>query len=155
AAGRAVADGLVVGECAPVAGQGAWVLAHRAKLAAVRAGLLGGEGLGLLLQEGGEWAFGESAGGGLGNLLQGEQIDVQPRSGVAEGTAGDNLAPLGGQIADVLEFFGCQWRSAHGLPCLGLAPSDVSGRSGPFYRKARRQAKPVLASTETGASGLR
>ena len=139
-------DGFAVGEGAAVADQRAWLVGDRAQLAAGGAGVVGGEGLGLLLQEGGEGALGQAAGGGGGDLFQGEQIDVQAGAGVTEGAAGDDLAPLGRQITDILEFFGCESRSGHGLSCLGVTPSDVEGLSCPFYRKVLHPAKPVLAS---------
>jgi hypothetical protein len=102
-----VAEGLVIGEGAPVAaGQGAGFVGERAEVAAVGAGLLGREGLGLLLQEGGEGALGQAAGGGSGDLFEGEQIDVQARAAVPEGTPGHNFPPLGGEVADFLEFLG-------------------------------------------------
>src|SRR5437868_2872244 len=118
-----MADGLAISERAAVAGQGARLVADGTQLSAVGAGALRGEGLGLLLQEGGEGALGQAAGSGAGDLLQGEQINVQAGPGVPEGTAGDNFAPLGGGVADVLEFLGCQARGGHEQSCLGLAPS--------------------------------
>jgi len=128
-----MADGFAVSDGAAVAGHGARLAAHGARLSAVGAGPIGGKGLGLLLQEGGEGALGQAAGGGRGDLLQGEQIDVQAGPGVAEGAAGDNLAPLGGGIADVLEFLGCQMRGGHEQSCLGLTPSDRGAFLQPFY----------------------
>jgi hypothetical protein len=72
-----VGDGRAVGQRAAAAGQGAWLLAHRAQSAAGRAGVLAGQGAGLLLQQGAEGALGQAAGGRVGDLLQGGEIDVQ------------------------------------------------------------------------------
>jgi hypothetical protein len=142
-----VAEGLLIGEGAPVAaGQGAGFVGDRAEVAAVGAGLFGREGQGLLLQEGGEGALGQAAGGGGGDLFEGEQIDVQARAGVSESTPGNNFPPLGGQIADFLEFLGAYLGSGHGLPCLGVTPKHVEGHPFPFYGKGLSPAKPVLAS---------
>jgi hypothetical protein len=69
-----------------------------AGLLAIRTGLLVGEGLGLLLQQGAEGALQQPLGGGLGSLLEGEQIDVERGAGVAEGPAGKDFAPLGGEV---------------------------------------------------------
>ena len=88
------------------------------------AGELRREGLGLLLQEGGERAVEQSAGGGDGDPFQGGQVGVEAWAGVAEGASGHDLAPAGRHITDILEFFGGEWRSGHALPCLGLAPKD-------------------------------
>jgi hypothetical protein len=64
------------------------------------------EGLGLLAEQGGEGALEHSLGGGLGGLLQGEQVGVQRGAGLAERPAGNDLAPLGREITEVLEFLG-------------------------------------------------
>ena len=89
-----------------VAGEGAWLVADRAQPSATGAGLLGRQGLGLQLQEGAEGALGQAAGGGSGDLLEGEQIDVEARAAVPEGTPGHNLPPPGGQVVDFLEVLG-------------------------------------------------
>jgi len=86
--------------------------------AAVRTRLLLPEGIGLLFQEGGEGAFGESGRGGGCHLLQGGEIKVESGPLVAEGPAGDNFAPLGGQRADVLEVLGRNLRACHRQSCL-------------------------------------
>jgi hypothetical protein len=82
------------------------LVADGAELAAVRAGLFGRQGLGLLFQEGSEGALGQTAGGSVGDLFQGEQIDVQAGASVPESTPGNNFAPLGPQVTDFLEFLG-------------------------------------------------
>jgi hypothetical protein len=69
-----------------------------AGLLAVRTGLLVGEGPRLLPQQGAERALQQPLGGGLGGLLEGEQIDVERGAGVAEGPAGNDFAPLGGEV---------------------------------------------------------
>src|SRR5438045_4764410 len=76
---------------------------HGAGAAAVGAGLLRAEGLGLVLQGGGERAFGQSGGGRGGELLQGGEIEVEAGAGVTEGPAGDDFAPLGSESTDILE----------------------------------------------------
>lgn len=76
------------------------------ELLAVRTGLGVGQGLGLLFEERGERALEQPLGGGLGGLLQAEQIGVQGRTGIAEGAAGNNLAPLGSEVTEILEFLG-------------------------------------------------
>ena len=81
-------------------------VADRAELAAGRAGLGVAEALGLLgggLLEG---AGGQAAGGGDRDLFHGVQIDVEAGAVVAEGVADDNLAPLAGQVVDLLEVLG-------------------------------------------------
>jgi hypothetical protein len=78
-----------------------------AQLLAGRTGLRVGQGLGLLGQQGGEGALEQPLRGGLGGLLEGEQVGVQGGAGVAEGAPGNDFAPLGGEVTDVLEFLGC------------------------------------------------
>jgi hypothetical protein len=86
--------------------------------AASRAGLLRAEGVGLLFQEGGEGAFGESSSGSGGNLLQGGEVAIEAWSRVAEGPSGNNFTPLGGQIADVPEVLGGDMLPCHKLSYL-------------------------------------
>jgi hypothetical protein len=141
-----VADRFAVAEGTALADQGACFLVNRAALAAVGTGGVGGEGLGLLLQEASERPLGQSPGGGRGDLFEGGQVGVEAGAGIPEGPARHNFAPLGRQVTDILEFLGSQLRSGHRLSCLEVAPSDVEGLFFPFYRKVVRPAKPVLAS---------
>jgi hypothetical protein len=136
-----VADRLVVRERAAAAGQGAGLVADRAELAAARAGGFGGKGLGLLLQQRREGALGQAAGRGVGDLLQGKQIDVETRSGVAEGAAGNNSPPLGGQVTYILEFLGGEFGSGHQLSCLALASRNGEVFVQLFYRRVLQLAK--------------
>lgn len=54
---------------------------------------------GLAFEEEPEGALVEAGGGGLGDLLHEIQIDIEIRAVVAEGAAGDDLAPAGGEVA--------------------------------------------------------
>jgi hypothetical protein len=60
----------------------------------------------LLAEQDAEGALGEAGGGGAGDVLQGLEIGIRARAGVAEGAAGDDLAPLGGEVTDFLEVLG-------------------------------------------------
>ena len=93
-------------ELAAVEGQEALLATQRAEAATVGAGLLLGQGVGLLAEKNREGPFADTSGGGAGDFLHGVEIDVLARAGVAEGTAGDDLAPLGGEATDLLEFLG-------------------------------------------------
>lgn len=86
--------------------EGAVFPSHEARPATGGARLLLAEGSSLLFQEGRESALGEPGRGRSGELFQGREGGVEPGSGLAEGPAGDNLAPLGGQITDLLEVLG-------------------------------------------------
>jgi hypothetical protein len=77
-----------------------------AEASAGGAGLLLPQPLGLLAQEGGEGSLGESGGGGRDDLFHDVEIDIEPGSVVAEGGSGNDLAPTGGEFADLLEFLG-------------------------------------------------
>jgi hypothetical protein len=82
--------------------------------------LFGSQGLRLLFEAGLQGPFGQAGGGGLGNLLQGVQIDVEPGAGVAEGPSGDDFAPLGGEVPQFLELLGGELASRHGVSCAGV-----------------------------------
>jgi hypothetical protein len=116
-----VAHGLVEGELTAFDGQGAGFGADRAKAATVGAGLLRGEGLGLLLREGGEGTLGQATSGSGGNLLQGHKVDVSARAGLAEGATSDDFSPADGQVMDLLEFFSRELALRHGHSCPVLA----------------------------------
>jgi hypothetical protein len=88
-----------------------------------------------LFQEGGEGAFGEPGGGRGRDLLQGGEIEVEARPVVAEGPSGDNLAPLGGQITDVLEVLGGEWSACHRRSCLQVTENGGNGLSLLLYSK--------------------
>jgi hypothetical protein len=100
--------------------QGPGLPSHGAGAPAVGAGLLRAEGLGLLLQGGGESAFGQAGGGGGGELLQGGEIEVEAGAGVPKGPASDNLAPLGGESTDILEVLGREGLACHRPSWLGV-----------------------------------
>jgi hypothetical protein len=57
----------------------------------------------LPFEEIGEGSFGESGGGGIGDLFHGVEIGVASWSVVAEGSSANNFAPIGGEVADFLE----------------------------------------------------
>jgi len=69
----------------------------------------------LLLQEQLEGSFGESLGGGGGDLLEGAEVDIESGAVVAEGPSGDDFAPLGGEVAELVKFGRGEWWSAHGV----------------------------------------
>jgi hypothetical protein len=78
-------------------------MSDRAETTAVGAGLLFGECLGLPLEEDGQSALGQAGGGGGGELLHGGELEAFAGAGfIAEGSAGDDIAPAGGQLADLL-----------------------------------------------------
>ena len=73
------------------------------------AGLLVRQGVGLPLQQALQGAFDQPGGGGLGDALQGGQIELDS---VVAGAAGDDFAPLGGQVVQFLQFGGGEVRCA-------------------------------------------
>jgi hypothetical protein len=101
--------------------EGAFLTAYWAQPPAAGAGLLRAQRLGLLVEEGLQGALGEPLGRGVGDLLHGAEIDVEPRAVVAEGAAGDDLAPLGGQAAEFVEFLGGEGAACHDASSLGVA----------------------------------
>jgi hypothetical protein len=141
-----VADGFVVSELAPRDIQGAVLPAHRTKLLALGAGVLGAERLGLLLQEGGEGPFRQAGSRGRGDLLHGLEIDLQARAGLAEGATGNDFAPLGSEFTDFLELLRGDLRACHGWSCLVLTRTALVGFLLPLYQPALSSAKGFLAS---------
>jgi hypothetical protein len=91
------------------------------------------EGLGLLFQEGAEGALGEAGRGGAGELLHSVEVGVQAGASVAEGPAGDDFAPAGGEVTDFLEEFGGKFTVRHGRYRLVLAAKVPEGLPGPLY----------------------
>jgi hypothetical protein len=100
-----------------------------AQSAAVGTGLLQAESLGLLLQGGRERAFGEPGGGRGGELFQGGEIEVEARAVGTESPSGDNFAPLGGQVTDVLEVLGRKFAACHRQSCLRVVENGDNGLS--------------------------
>jgi hypothetical protein len=96
----------------------AWLAAEGAKPPAIGTGQLLAQGLGLLFKEGLHSPFGEAGGGGLGDLLHGGEIDVESGSVVAEGASGDNLAPLGSEAAEFLDFVEGEGAVCHDASCV-------------------------------------
>jgi hypothetical protein len=141
-----VAQRFALGELPAVESQWPFLLANGAGAAAVGAGLLGAEGIGLLSEQDGEGALGESGGGGAGNVLHGLENDVGAGARVAEGAAGNAFAPLGGEITDFLEFLGRELAPRHGLSCLILARMKGYAFLLPLYVPALCWTKLFMAS---------
>ena len=141
-----MADRLVLGEPAPVKGQRPGRASDGAGPAAVGAGLLLPQGVGLLAQQGREDPLGQPAGGGAGDVFHGLEIDIEARAGIAEGTPGDDFAPPGGAFTDILEFLGRKLATRHGLSLLELTPWGGNAFLPPLYALALWRTKLFLAS---------
>jgi hypothetical protein len=76
--------------------------------------------VGLLFEQGLESALGQPRGGGARHLFHGVEIHLQSRTVIAEGAAGDDFAPTGGEVADFLEVSGGKLTTRHGESCLVL-----------------------------------
>jgi two-component system, NtrC family, sensor histidine kinase HydH len=100
----------------------------------------------LLLQQRGEGALGEAGRRGAGELLHGLEVGVQAGAAVAEGAAGDNFAPAGGQIADFLEEFRGKFTMRHGRYRLVLAAEGPEEFLSPLYDTRLGVAKLLMAS---------
>jgi hypothetical protein len=108
-------------------GERAGVWLGGTELAALGAQLFGGEFAGLLFEEQLEGSLGQSVCGGVGDLLEGAEVDVESGSVVAEGPLGDDLAPLGSESAELAEFLGRESRGRHGSSCLHVASIAAPG----------------------------
>lgn len=85
-----------------------------AEPATVRAGLLVRQALGLLFQEQLERSLGQPLCGNGGDLLHRSEVDIQTRPGIAEGSLGNDFAPLGRQRPESVKFLRRKTRSRHG-----------------------------------------
>jgi hypothetical protein len=112
AAGRAVAGGLVQGELAPLDLQGALPAADGAEGAAVGAGLVFPQALGLLLDQAAQGALGKPPGRRGGHLLHGGQVDLQAGALLPEGPPGHDFSPPRRQLIDFPEVLGADLRAA-------------------------------------------
>jgi hypothetical protein len=80
-----------------------------------------GERLRLLLQGSGQGSLGQTSRRGAGDLLHGVEVNIQARTVVAKGAAGNDFAPTGGKVTDLLQLFGSELASWHGVSCLVVA----------------------------------
>ena len=123
--------------------QGAVLAGNRAEAAALGAGLLGTQGVGLTLQEGFEGALDETLGGGLGDLLHSIEIEVE---GVVAGASGDDLTPLSSEVVEFLQFVGGQLAAWHDASCLEVETITGSDFPSSPYPSRRRCAKLFMTS---------
>jgi hypothetical protein len=98
----------------------AFLPAEGTRPSAVGTGLLLAQSGGLLLEEGLQGALGETGGGRPGDLLHGPEIDIESGPVVAEGASGDDLAPLGGEVVEFLEFLGRKGAACHDASCIAV-----------------------------------
>jgi hypothetical protein len=118
-----VAERLALAQLGALDVERAFVTADGTRPPTPGTGLVLAQRLGLLFQERLQGAFGETGGGGLGDLLHGIEIDVESGSLVAEGTAGNNSAPLRGEVAELLKFLGGKGAACHAASCVGVEAS--------------------------------
>jgi hypothetical protein len=98
-----------------------------------------------LLQEGAEGPC-RQAGGGAGELLEGVEVGVQGGAGIAEGAAGDDFPPAGGQVTDFLEEFRGKFTACQGRYRLVLGAKGPEGFLSPVYDRPLGLAKLLMAS---------
>jgi hypothetical protein len=65
------------------------------------------EDLRLLFEQSSQGSLEQSLGGSLGDLFQGEQIEIERGAWIAESATGNDFSPLGGQVAEMLEVLRC------------------------------------------------
>jgi hypothetical protein len=121
--------------------------------AAVGAGDLGRERLGTLFEEGGEGALGEPGGRGGGQVFHGLEIEASVRSGVRQSAAGNDFAPLSGEVADGLDLFGSQSAACHVEFYLALGRNSSGAFCLSFYHETLCPAKRVVASRCAHSTG--
>jgi hypothetical protein len=141
-----VADRLALTQLAAAEGQGSLRAANGTRPATVGAGWLRLQGVRLLAQQGSKDALGQAGRGGVGDVFHGLEIDVLARAGVAEGPAGDDFAPLSGEVPDFLELLGGELTTRHGKSFLVLVTINGHGFFFPLYGMPLRGTKLVMAS---------
>lgn len=76
--------------------------------AAVGTGLLVAQAGRLLFEQRLQRAFGEAGGGGLGDLFQGVEIDVESGAALTEGATGDDFTPLRRELTEFVQLLRCE-----------------------------------------------
>jgi hypothetical protein len=87
---------------------------------------------------------GEAFGGGDGHVFHGIEVDIESGSVVAEGLAGDNFAPLFGEVVDGDEIFVCESASCHDQSLLEVRENARGGLMGGLYYSGLCVAKWVV-----------
>jgi hypothetical protein len=72
-------------------------------------------------------AFGQAGRRRLGDLFHGVEIDIESGTVVAEPATGHNLAPLGRELTDFLEFLGREPTACHDASSLGVNAKPDQG----------------------------
>src|SRR5262245_59113710 len=152
AAGRAVGDGFGEGDRGPAGHDLARPTPDRAGPLAGGAGQLGGELSGLLLGEVFEGAGGQPGGGRGGDLLHLVEVRIERWSVVAVGVAGDDFAPLLGEVRDGRELLGRQFACGHRPSCLALGVNSGSGFPPPLVPQPRPACKTCPAPPHRGST---
>jgi hypothetical protein len=58
--------------------------------------------------------LGQAGSGRGGDFLHGVEVDIGTGPGLAEGACGNNSAPTGSQVVDILELFRGNFATCHG-----------------------------------------
>jgi len=139
-----VADRFVKGDLgAALDGEVSVLVIDRTEGATIGTGMLGTEGLGLLMQENAESALGQASSGSGGDLLHGGEVEG---SGLGEGASSDDFPPFGGEFADLLQFLLREFPLRHGPSSLALVSSSGSDFLFSLYHPGVCPANGVLAS---------
>jgi len=100
----------------------------------------------LLFQQCRQSSLRQTTGGSRRNLFQGAEIQFEPWTLFAEGATGDNFAPLGGEVVNLVELLVSPSSSSHVQSFLGFMPSERRALPIVLYDQALWPAKQVMAS---------
>jgi hypothetical protein len=128
----------------PFDGEGTVFVFDGTSPAAIRAGVFGPQGSGLLIQEDAQGALGQAGRGCGGDLLHGSE--VEGASPLGADAAGDDFAPLGSERADLGQLLLRRFVLRHGQPHARLATILADAFLFSLYRPVLAPAKRVLAS---------
>ena len=118
-------DGFVLLDLTLLGGQCPSVGPGRTHDAATRTRLLVWDFVGLLLQEQFERPFGQTLSSHSGDLLKRAEVHIEPRSGIPEGSLGDDFGPSTSEGVEFLEFLVAEAGRRHGCPALELRRRGV------------------------------
>lgn len=107
-----------------LSGEGASGGPSEAGTPASGARLFGRQFGGLLFKEQLEGALGQPVSGGVGDLLERAEVDIEPGTVVAERPPGDDLGPLLGQVVELSQFIRRELVRRHPSP-----PPEVPTRA--------------------------
>jgi hypothetical protein len=109
--------------------------------------LLFAENGGLLFEKCLECPFGHPLSRGGGNLFHGSEVHIKTRTGISEGSTGNDFSPLGGELTKFQEFFGCEESLRHDVSSPEVTPKAAEDQLQTIY-ESRLSATNLFMTSE-------